>query len=56
MDWMIFSKNDVVDFITEAESYGLFPVGKMMYDGKDRTIDCGGRQYTFAWLAIQKRA
>jgi SAM-dependent methyltransferase len=55
MDWMVFSKNDITNFIVEAESYGLFPVEQMMYDGKDRVIVCGGKKYTFAWLSLQKR-
>ena len=56
MDWKIFSKSDVADFIAEAQTYGLFPVGELNFAGKDRVIDCGGRQYTFAWLALRKRA
>lgn len=56
MDWKIFSKKEIAAFITEAAAYGLFPVGEMMYDGKDKVIDCGRKQYTFAWLALEKRA
>lgn len=56
MDWKIFSKDEIVNFITEAAGYGLFPVGEMMYGGKDKPIDCGGKQYTFAWLALTKSA
>ena len=55
MDWLLFSRQEVSDFIRESESYGLFPVGEIIYDGRDRVIDCGGKQYTFAWLALQKR-
>ena len=54
MDWMIFSKNEIVKFITEAADYSLFPMGKMMYHCKDTVINCGGKQYTFAWLALKK--
>lgn len=56
MDWKIFSKDEISNFITEAAGYGLFPVGEMMYGGKDKPIDCGGKQYTFAWLALTKSA
>lgn len=55
MDWKIFSKNEVADFITEAAGYGLFPAGKMMYGGKDKPVECGGRQYTFAWMVLEKK-
>lgn len=55
MDWMIFSKNEVCEFIDKAASYGLFPAGDMMFDGESRVIKCGGINYTFAWLVLQKR-
>lgn len=55
MDWKIFSKNEVATFVIEAASYGLFPVGPMMYDSKDKVVDGGGKKYTFAWLALEKR-
>ncbi|MFA6129496.1 MAG: class I SAM-dependent methyltransferase [Candidatus Omnitrophota bacterium] len=54
MDWKIFSKDEVADFINQAAGCGLFPLGAMMYDAKDRPIDCGGKQYTFAWLTLTK--
>jgi SAM-dependent methyltransferase len=56
MDWKIVSRDEIVDFINEAAGYGLFPVGEMMYDGKDKPIRCGGKQYTFAWLVLSKAA
>lgn len=56
MDWQLFSKEEIAAFIIEAAAYGLFPVGQMMYEGKDKVIDCGGKKYTFAWLALEKRA
>jgi len=56
LDWKIFSKDEVCNFITEAADYGLFPVGEMMYDGKDKPIDFWGKQYTFAWLVLKKAA
>jgi len=56
MDWKIFSKDDIVNFIAEASGYGLFPVGEMKYGGKDKVIDCGGKQYTFAWMVLEKKS
>ena len=55
MDWKIFSRDEIIAFIDEAADYGLFPVGQMMHEGKDMPIDCAGKQYTFAWLALEKR-
>jgi len=55
MDWILFSKDEIAAFVNEAASYGLFPVGTMMYDSKDKVINCGGKGYTFAWLALEKR-
>lgn len=54
MDWRIFSKEEVADFVNEAAAYGLSSVGEMNYVGKDKPIDCAGRQYTFAWLVLKK--
>lgn len=54
MDWKIFSKEDIEQLIKQAEGYGMFPVGKLSYEGADTPIDCGGKKYTFGWLALQK--
>ena len=54
MDWTIFSKNEVGNFIREAATYGLVPIGDVEFDSKDRPIDCAGKQYTFAWLVLTK--
>lgn len=56
LDWKIFSKDEIESFVTAAAGYGLFPVGKMAYEGKDKPILCGGKQYTFAWLVLVRRA
>ncbi|MBU2575064.1 MAG: class I SAM-dependent methyltransferase [Elusimicrobia bacterium] len=55
MDWKIFSKDEIADFITEAAICGLFPVGEMSYEGKDKVMDYEGKQYTFALVALEKR-
>jgi len=54
MDWLIFSKEDVAAFVKQAAEYGLVPFGEMRYDATDKAIDCGGKQYTFAWMVLQK--
>ena len=56
MDWKIFSKDEIANFITKASGYGLFPVGEMIYGGKDKVMDCGGKQYTFAWMVLEKKS
>lgn len=55
MDWKIFSRDEVCEFVTEAENHGLFPVGKMNYDSLERLIDCADKKYTFGWLVLQKK-
>ncbi len=54
MDWRIFSKQDVEDFVLLAKDYGLEPVGDLHFDGSERPIECGGKKYTFGWLVLKK--
>jgi len=54
MEWTIFSKQEVVNFIGQAAGYGLMPVGECHYEGRDTPIECGGKKYTFGWLVLQK--
>lgn len=54
MDWKIFSRQEVLAFIEEARRYGFSPCGKIDLDAKERPVECEGRQYTFAWLALRK--
>lgn len=54
MDWKIFSKEEVANFIAEAATYGLYPAGAIRDASNEKAIDCGGKQYTFAWLALKK--
>lgn len=56
LDWNIFSNKEISNFIAAAAGYNLFPVGDLMYNAKDKPISCGGKQYTFAWLALKRRA
>ena len=54
MDWKIFSRQDVADFIGQAAGFGLVPVGELHYDGQETPIECGGKKYTFGWLVLKK--
>jgi SAM-dependent methyltransferase len=55
MDWKIFSKEEVAEFIQMAATYGLTPVGELTFEAQERPIECGGRAYTFGWLVLTKR-
>ncbi len=55
MDWIIFSKQDIADFIKQAEGYGLVPVGELRYDAQEAPIEGGGKKYTFGWLVLRKK-
>jgi SAM-dependent methyltransferase len=54
MDWKIFSKQEVHAFIDDARTYNLEPFGSVNLTAQERPIECAGRKYTFAWLALQK--
>ena len=54
MDWKIFSKAEINEFVTEAAAYRLHPIGEMRYEGNDKPIDCAAKQYTFGWLVLSK--
>ena len=54
MDWLIFSRHDVEQFIELAASFGLAPIGRLDFGGKDKAISCAGKQYTFATLMLTK--
>jgi len=56
MDWLIFSKEDVANFITQAADFGLIPVGELDYDGQETPIECGGKKYSFGWLVLRKES
>ena len=56
MDWKIFSAQEVRAFLHEAIEYSLFPRGEIDLTSSDKPINCGHKDYTFAWLALQKTA
>jgi SAM-dependent methyltransferase len=54
MDWKIFSKQEVTDFISQAATDGLVPAGEMHYSCQKKPIHFGGMEYTFAWMVLKK--
>lgn len=55
MSWTIFSESEIRAFLMEAENVGLHLVGDPQFDVSDAVVRCGGKRYTFGWLALQKR-
>ena len=54
MDWLLFSKQDVVDFIKQAANFGFKAKGNLNFKSEDSPIDCAEKKYTFAWLVLEK--
>lgn len=54
LDWTIFSEQDVRRFINEARLYNLNSLGEIDLAGGDKPIKCARKQYTFAWIVLQK--
>jgi SAM-dependent methyltransferase len=54
MEWKIFSAREVREFLGHAAEYGLRPYGGIDLDAKEKPIDCAHKEYTFAWLVLQK--
>jgi SAM-dependent methyltransferase len=55
MDWRIFSKAEVLAFIEEARAYGFSPCGEIDLERGEKVVHWGGKDYTFAWLALGKK-
>ena len=55
MDWRIFSKSEVHEFLGRAADFGLVPLGEIQDGVGDKAVSWEGKQYTFAWLALRKR-
>jgi len=55
MDWLIFSREEVADFVERARGHGFEPEGPLALEAGERTVSCAGRDYTFAWLVLRKR-
>lgn len=56
MDWLIFSKEDVDELIACAARHDLYPLGEINYKAASPPIHYENRDYTFAWIALQKKA
>jgi SAM-dependent methyltransferase len=56
MDWKIFSALEVQQFLHDAIDYELSPHGEVDLAGGDPAIHFAQKNYTFAWLALQKIA
>ena len=54
LDWTIFSKNELLDFIEEAGKHGLVPVGQLNFEAGETTVRWFKRDFTFAWFVFQK--
>jgi SAM-dependent methyltransferase len=54
MDWRIFSADEVRALIDRAAHFGLVPVGELSMSARERPIRCAHRDYTFAWLALER--
>lgn len=54
LDWLIFSRAEVERFVEQARGHGLAPVGPLALDARETTVNCAGRDYTFAWMALRR--
>lgn len=55
LDWVIFSENEIEKLFDLARSFGFTAVGAMDYRAQDAVVKWNNREYTFAWLVLQKR-
>ena len=55
MEWRIFSQEEVLALIDEAKGYGLFPCGPVKLEANEAVIELADKNYTFAWLVLQKQ-
>jgi SAM-dependent methyltransferase len=56
LDWTIFSRDELLAFISEAGRFGLVPVGSLNFQASEKTVRWSDREYTFAWFAFRKVA
>jgi len=54
LDWMIFSRDDILMFLDEAKKYGLVPMGETDFETDQAPIRWLGKSYTFAWFVLKK--
>jgi SAM-dependent methyltransferase len=55
-EWTIFSQAEVEELVDEAAKHALHLVGSMNARASNRVVKAGGREYTFAWIALRKSA
>jgi len=55
LTWTIFSRADVQRFVDIGASRGLTPHGPLQFGGTTRPVSCAGKDYTFAWLVLQRK-
>jgi SAM-dependent methyltransferase len=55
MDWKIFSEQEVRELLKDAVDHNLYPHGKINLGAQERPISSAYKDYTFAWLVLQKR-
>jgi SAM-dependent methyltransferase len=56
MDWRIFSRAEVLQFLEEAKRHGFEPCGDVNLEVVSPPILWGGKRYTFALAAFEKRS
>ncbi|MGH8710144.1 MAG: class I SAM-dependent methyltransferase [Burkholderiales bacterium] len=56
MSWTIFSADEVTEFIDQAKQHGLYPYSRINLTAGDKVVSHAGKNYTFAWLVLQKGA
>lgn len=54
MDWRIFSEKELKDFIALAGEFGMAPIGSMDFSAGQPAVKWMGKEYTFAWMALEK--
>lgn len=55
MDWRIFSKAEILDLLEEAQGFHLLPHGPLSLEAPVPLMNFAGKDYTFAWMALQKQ-
>lgn len=54
MSWLIFSKDDILELVSQAALQGLAPCGDLQFATGEPLVRYGGHAYTFGWLALKK--
>jgi len=54
LDWTIFSKDEIMSFIKEAEMFGFKSNGHMNFSANEKTAEWNNKSFTFAWLVLEK--